>query len=149
MNDIASKLGKYAASVSVTDGCWVWMGTRQYPKNHPAYPGYGRVMVNKRRTQAHRVVYELMVGPIPNGLIIDHLCRNPICVNPAHLEAVNVKENVLRGIGITAAQKRKTHCVRGHAFSEENTYVHNGHRYCLACRSIYRRPLPASPKEHD
>jgi HNH endonuclease len=90
---------------------------------------------------AHRVVYETLVGPIPDGLVIDHLCRNPRCVRPDHMEPVTNQVNVLRGIGITALRKQKTHCPAGHAYSLENTrYSKEGKRNCRTCaRDRYRR----------
>lgn len=85
--------------------------------------------------RAHRVSYETFVGPIPAGLTLDHLCRNTLCINPAHLEPVTIKENVLRGDGPTARNARKTHCDRGHAFDETNTGPNaNGGRSCRACK---------------
>jgi hypothetical protein len=84
---------------------------------------------------AHRAVYEMEVGPIADGLEIDHLCRNRGCVNPAHLEPVTHKENVLRGATVPGLNAVKTHCLRGHEFDEENTrhIARNGRRVCRAC----------------
>ena len=83
---------------------------------------------------AHRVSYQLVVGEIPEGLTLDHLCRNPSCVNPDHLEPVTTKENILRGVSKIAQQARQTHCKRGHPFDEENTMIVRGSaRQCRAC----------------
>jgi hypothetical protein len=93
--------------------CWEWGGERN--EN-----GYGRTHRGGRYIGAHRAVYELLVGPIPEGLVLDHLCRNPPCVNPAHLEPVTNKTNILRGVGVGAVNAQKTHCIRGHEFTPEN-----------------------------
>lgn len=116
------------------DACIEWEGAR-LPK------GYGFFTVvagtrGKHSIYAHRLAYELLVGPIPPGFCIDHLCRNPSCVNPAHLEAVTHAENVRRGLA-GAVQRAKTHCPHGHAYDEENTYINaRGFRFCRACRRI-------------
>jgi hypothetical protein len=110
-------------------GCWIWTG----PLNRPG--GYGRVAVGGGRMGlAHRVAYELLVGPIPEGKQLDHLCRNRACWNPEHLEVVTGKENTLRGIGRTAANAAKTHCNRGHELAGDNLYVYDGQRKCRACK---------------
>jgi hypothetical protein len=119
--------------VEKTESCWLFKG----PLN---WLGYGEVYIGGKTKHVHRVVYELMVGPIPNGLSIDHLCRVRHCVNPAHLEPITTRENVLRGIGITAQNARKTHCKRGHEFTPENTYVFpSGGRACRTCRLMHSR----------
>lgn len=109
--------------------CWNWAGSSN--------GGYGQIGAGGDRGKTlsvHRVVYESMVGPIPAGLTIDHLCRNPLCVNPKHLEAVTQRVNVLRGTAPTAINARKTHCKWGHPFDENNTgSVKNRWRYCLRC----------------
>jgi hypothetical protein len=107
--------------------CWMWSGTSD---------GYGLIVPPgaDRARNAHRVVYELYVGPIPDGFHLDHLCRTPHCVNPDHLEPVTPRENYLRGISPAAENARKTECVWGHPFDEENTYVaKNGSRKCKEC----------------
>ena len=104
------------------DECWLWTGC-QTPK------GYGRFA----HRRAHRMAYEYLVGPIPEGLVIDHLCRVRHCVNPAHMEVVTAGENVLRGIGVSAKNRTKTHCPQGHPLDGDNLYVNQDKRMCRKC----------------
>ena len=117
-----------------SNGCWQWVGSREAK-------GYGRFWLNGKHRKAHRVAYELMVGPIPAGYTIDHLCRNRDCVRPSHLDPVTNRENVLRGEGVTANHARQTHCTNGHEFTPENTYIRpRGQRSCRECaRAAHRR----------
>ncbi len=110
-------------------GCWLWTGDRY--EN-----GYGRGWIGKGLSrQAHRAVYLVLVGQVPEGLVLDHLCRTKLCVNPRHLDVVTHRENILRGEGIAAINAVKTHCVHGHEFDEENTrWTRQGWRYCQRCR---------------
>lgn len=111
------------------DHCWVWRGTRAGNGYPVAYSPR-----DKTTTWAHRLSYELFVGPIPRGLTIDHLCRNKVCVNPKHLEAVTIRENILRGHGLAAMNARKTHCPKGHPYDIGNTYLTKaGTRQCRKC----------------
>lgn len=105
-----------------SDGCWRWVG-------YCTADGYGRFWTGSTMAIAHRWSYEHFVGPIPSGFVIDHLCRNRACVNPAHLEAVTFNENVRRG-----ARARQTHCKHGHEFTPENTYLGCGARQCRTCQ---------------
>jgi hypothetical protein len=100
--------------------------------------GYGKINVGGYPRYAHRVVYEAIVGPIPDGLELDHLCRVPACVNPAHLEAVTHAVNIARGIG-GHHQLVKTHCPSGHEYNEANTKVYQGRRYCRRCKVADQR----------
>jgi Flp pilus assembly pilin Flp len=110
------------------DDHWFWRGNLKTA-------GYGRIRLNGVKVLAHRAVYEAYVGPIPAGLTIDHLCRVRACVNPAHLEPVSMKVNVLRGVGAAAQHARQTHCKRGHPLVGEHVYLNaQGHRRCRTCQ---------------
>ena len=119
----------------IGDGCWEWTASLNDS-------GYGQVAWQGKPLRAHRVVYEWLVGPIPEGMTLDHLCRNRKCVRPDHLEPVTRGENVRRGIAAEKTRERAqalTHCKRGHEFTEENTAIirlTNGYlaRRCKACR---------------
>ena len=103
--------------------------------------GYGAIGAGGRGRPlyAHRVAYELMIGPIPAGYDIDHLCREPRCCNPAHLEAVPHRENILRGNTWGAKNAAKTECMHGHPFDAENTYIWHGQRKCKQCQRDRQR----------
>lgn len=123
-------------------GHWLWTGFRTHGGN-----GYGQFSgkPNTNAFLAHRFAYELMVGPIPEGLQIDHLCRIKNCVNPDHLEAVTPRENVRRHY---AALEPATHCIRGHEYTLATVYEFRGKRYCRTCRNEYmRRYLAANPEQ--
>ncbi|MGH8678627.1 MAG: HNH endonuclease signature motif containing protein [Burkholderiales bacterium] len=110
--------------------CWIWVGGA-------ASNGRPRFW----NVSPYRFMYELANGKIPNGLVVDHLCRNVRCVNPDHLEAVTVRENTLRGNGPTAINARKTHCIHGHALSGYNLLFHRNWRSCRTCRNASKRAL--------
>jgi hypothetical protein len=119
--------------------CLIW-------KANKTGDGYGKFMLHRRQRQTHRLAYEATIGPIPKGLVIDHLCRNRACVNASHMEPVTNRENVIRGESFSAHNARKTHCDRGHPFNVENTYLYRGGRICRACRRSrdrLRRPEAA------
>lgn len=117
-------------------GCLLWTGAT-------GGEGYGWLRVDGRAHAAHRLAYEHFVEEIPDGLTLDHLCRNRLCVNWSHVEPVTRGENVLRGTGFASANARKTHCPLGHEYTPENTYrERNGWRKCRTCtleRSRRRR----------
>ncbi len=115
------------------DECWPWLGAKSKP-NNGAPSGYGTFRSNR----AHRVSYTLIKGEIPQGLVLDHLCRNPECVNPAHLEAVTQWLNTARGVGPTAQNLAKTICKRGHPLVPENIRLtKKGYRYCRECAKLH------------
>lgn len=125
-------LERLLAKLEEIDGCLIFTGKLSH--------GYGRLRVGGVTYLAHRLAYEVFVGPIPDGLTLDHLCRNRACVNPAHLEPVTLAENKRRGMSDPARNARKTHCDKGHEFTAENTYVTSeGYRTCRACRRAFAR----------
>lgn len=117
-------------------GCWLWTACEDEK-------GYGQFTKDGRKQcGAHRFSYIYYRGEIPPGMTLDHLCRVRCCVNPDHLEVVTRGENVLRGIGITAQNAKKTHCNKGHQFDEKNTYLFQGKRLCKRCRYFWRLKYP-------
>lgn len=109
--------------------CWEWPGSRL-----PS--GYGRASFRGERHYMHRLMWELRAGKrMPKELMTDHLCRNPCCCNPDHLEAVTPKENTRRAVGHPAQlQAAKTHCANGHPFNKWNTFYRDGKRICKKCK---------------
>lgn len=155
---LARETGIISAPISVVEGfakhfvvddktdCWNWTLS--------TFKGYGGYSINHRTIRVHRAMYELVTGkPILSHLVVDHLCRNKKCLNPKHLEVVTNKENVLRGVGISAVNARKTHCMRGHEFTPENTRVRKSTgtkecRKCLYIRDRNRKAKGYRPQVH-
>lgn len=127
-------LGRFWSCVDQGIGpasCWIWTGAL-------SDGGYGLISIADHTVLVHRLSVELASAlPIPDGLTVDHLCRMRACVNPAHLEVVPMRVNLLRGIGPSAVNAAKTHCPRGHEYTAENTGVGHrgsgGNRYCRTC----------------
>lgn len=131
------ELARFQRLISVkADGCWEWKGALM-PN------GYGKHRIGPGHPEraAHRISYEHYQGKIPDGLQLDHKCRNRRCVRPAHLEPVTGSVNTDRQ---DHANRRKTHCPAGHEYDDENTAIRAGKRYCRECDKIRRRQQRAN-----
>ena len=124
---------RFFTKVNFTETCWLWQGART---------GRGYGAFGSKAAVAHRWAYEFCVSPIPLGLTIDHLCRVRHCVNPDHLEPVTTRLNILRGDGPSAANYRKTTCIRGHPLIGPNVHITpGGRRRCRLCQHDRVRTL--------
>lgn len=131
-------LERMGRKIRVADsGCWIWTGA-------PDTDGYGRIQIGGKSERAHRVTWALLNGYPPPGLELDHVCRVRACVNPAHLELVTRRENLLRGIGWGARNAAKTGCPRGHPY---NRIGSNGGRRCSQCDNESQHRYRARIKE--
>ena len=117
---------RFWIKVQKVNSCWEWT-------DFTHSDGYGKFRLNGKFVMAHRFSYEFLKEKIPEGLTLDHLCRNRKCVNPNHLETVTIKENLMRGFGACAVNARKTHCIHGHEFTPKNTYFDKIGRHCRMC----------------
>lgn len=116
------------------NACWNWMAAKQNSGHAVFFPG--TYSGTRKTVRAYRFAYQMLRGPIPDGLVLDHLCRNPGCVNPWHLEIVTSRTNILRGTGASARNAVKTHCVNGHPLDGYNLrMLPGGWRGCRRCRN--------------
>lgn len=122
--------------------CWVWLASTA--------KGYGNIRTEAGNRYAHRLAYELLLAPIPEGLHIDHRCRRPRCVNPAHLEPVTNAENARRA-NAGLMQARKTHCKQGHPYDEENTVIRadGTGRACRECHRVWSNDFAVRRKRKE
>ncbi|WP_083939107.1 HNH endonuclease signature motif containing protein [Deinococcus apachensis] len=121
---------RFQEKVKKTQTCWIWTGAHDSHKPTP----YGVCRIRQKLYKAHRIALVLAGRNIPTDMVVDHVCRNTLCVNPDHLDVVTAGVNTLRGIGTGARNARKTHCKHGHPFTEKNTYFNGKQRICLECR---------------
>lgn len=130
---IADRLWAKVVKGPTPSACWVWTGC--------LVSGYGQIQGDgKSRIYTHRLAYELLVGEIPADLVLDHICRNRACCNPDHLQAVDERTNILRGIAPAAVNARRTACTHGHPLEGDNVIVYDdGHRACRSCRARRHR----------
>lgn len=124
---------RFWAKVNKTNTCWLWTAGLNSM-------GYGQFWHMGEHVMAHRFSYHIHKGKIPQGQVIDHLCKVPRCVNPDHMQAVTVFENTKRGNNHVSKYLTRTHCIRGHEYTKENTWVtKQGWRYCRACNNLRHR----------
>ena len=136
--------GRFLSFVQVaSDGCWLWKG-------HVHPNGYGQFYMDGRQGYAHRASYQIHRGNIPDDLVIDHLCRNRACVNPAHLETGPQQVNIRRGVAPSAMLANVNKCKNGHPFLEANThYSKEGKRQCRICLAEWARNKRRQIRERD
>jgi hypothetical protein len=130
-------------SSSLRSNCWEWTGGTC---NH----GYGQIGIRSaagkyKRVLVHRLAYEELVGPVPDGKELDHLCRNRLCINPDHVEPVTHTVNLRRGVKKTNI----THCPKGHPYDDENTYIdERGRRTCKKCKRLANQEYKKRRKQN-
>jgi hypothetical protein len=135
----------------ITDTCWLWHG----PKCKDGYGSTSRPVEGQKQyksIRAHRYMYELIRGPIPEGKLLHHICAVKECINPSHLMPVSVLEhNRMEPNNLAGANIRKTHCPKGHPYNEQNTRMKQGRRCCIECcrKDCRERARARSQKEQE
>ena len=137
MNDLKDII-RFLTQIHHTSNCWEWKGSKGR--------GYGLFSVNGKIGVAHRFSYELFKEQIPQGMELDHLCKNTSCVNPEHLEPVTHKENLMRGNTRARLNLNKSNCPHGHPYDADNTYKRRGMRECRTCIRERMRTIRAKNK---
>lgn len=124
---------RFWRNVDTSGACWLWLT--------PRADGYGRVQIGWVRRRAHVWAWEAVNGPVPEGLVLDHLCRQRACVRPEHLRPVTPRENTMApgSLAVAKAHAERTHCPHGHAYTTENTIRRDGKRRCRTCVNAQRR----------
>lgn len=135
------------ARIVEVDGCWLYQGADNGAGYRIIKVGTRRGGAKRRNVYVHRLIFAAYYGRIPEGMELDHRCRSRACVNPAHLDLVTHRENILRGTSPSAHQAAQTHCKRGHLFDDANTIVSGRKRRCRICNREWRaaRAAPAVP----
>lgn len=134
LHSTPTRAARFWSKVRFDDKCWIWQGAATGRDR-----AYGYFWDGTRPVRAHRWAYEFCIGPIPEGLTLDHLCCIKRCVNPDHLEAVTRQVNILRGTGLAANNARKIACPSGHPYLDSNLILYRGWRYCRTCRNAQKR----------
>lgn len=124
-----NQINSFWAKVNKTENCWLWQGSTNGV--------YGKLQIRPRIWLAHRLSYAIAYGNIPKGLVIDHICNKPLCVNPFHLQAITQRKNVLRSSNVIAQQVLRTRCPKGHEYD----YFYKNKRMCRTCRKLQRRKI--------
>ena len=124
---------RFWEKVEKTPRCWFWVA------GHNGHYGHLRSRVENRDYLAHRLIYETCIGPIPEGLEIDHECRNTLCVNPSHLRVATRLQNMLNSSHSIATFITRNHCSAGHEYTPGNTYMRGNTRSCRTCHARRER----------